>query len=258
MISNLAHIDPKANIGNNVTIEPFAFVEGNVVIGDGSWIGPHAMVMNGSRLGKNVKIFPCAVVGGIPQDLKYANEPTTAEIGDNTVVREYVTVNRGTTDKMKTVIGNNCLLMAYVHIAHDCFVGNNVILANYVGLSGHCVIDDWAILEGMVGVPQFVHIGAHAFIAGKSGVRKNVPPFVKAAREPLSFVGVNTVGMRRRGYSNEAIQVVEDIYRVLYVKGLNVSNAVSIIEKECADTKERQLILDFISNSKEGIIRGIS
>lgn len=257
MISKLAHVDPKAQIGNNVTIEPFAFVEGDVVIGDGCWIGPHAMVMNGTRMGKNVKVFPCAVVGGMPQDLKYANEKTLAEIGDNTVIREYVTLNRGTTDKMTTKVGSNCLLMAYVHVAHDCIIGNNVIMANYAGLSGHCIIEDWAILEGMVGTSQFVRVGAHSFIAGKSGIRKNVPPFVKAAREPLSFAGVNTVGMRRRGFSDAAIANVEDIYRILYVKGLNVSNAVAVIEKETSDTPERQLILDFISNSKEGIIRGI-
>jgi len=258
MISPLAHIDPKAQIGSNVTVEPFAYIQGDVVIGDDCWIGPHAVIMDGSRIGKNCKIFPSAVIGGIPQDLKFANEKTTAEIGDNTIVREFVTFNRGTTDKMKTVVGSNCLLMAYVHIAHDCIIGNNVILANNVGLSGHCIIEDWAILEGMVGLSQFVHIGAHSFVGGKSGVRKNVPPFVKAAREPLSFVGVNTVGMRRRGFSNEAIQQVEDIYRTLYVKGLNVSNAVEIIEKESAESPEKKLILDFIRGSKDGIIRGIS
>ena len=258
MISPLAHIDPKAQIGNDVSIDAFAFIEADVVIGDGTWVGPHAVIMNGSRIGKNCKIFPSAVIGGIPQDLKFAEEKTTAEIGDNTVIREFVTFNRGTTDKMKTVVGKNCLLMAYVHIAHDCIIGNNVIMANNVGLSGHCIIDDYAILEGMVGLSQFVHIGAHSFIGGKSGARKNVPPFVKAAREPLSFIGVNTVGMRRRGFSNEAIQQVEDIYRTLYVKGLNVSNAVEIIEKESPDTPEKKLILDFIRGSKDGIIRGIS
>jgi UDP-N-acetylglucosamine acyltransferase len=258
MISSLAHIHPNATIGANVTIEPFAYIQADVVIGDGTWIGPHVTLMDGSRIGKNCRIFPGAVIGGIPQDLKFAGEATTAEVGDNTIIREYVTINRGTADRHRTAVGNNCLVMAYVHVAHDCLVGNNVILANNVGLSGHCVIDDWAILEGMVGVPQFIHIGAHAFVAGMSGVRKNVPPFVKAAREPLSYVGVNAVGMRRRGFSNETIQQVEDIYRTLYVKGLNVSNAVAIIEKESPDSKEKDLILDFIRNSKDGIIRGIS
>ena len=258
MISPLAHIDPKAKLGSNVTVEPFAFIQGDVVIGDGTWIGPHTTIMDGSRIGRNCRIFPGAVISGHPQDLKYEGEHTTTEIGDNTTIREHVTVNRGTKDRHKTAIGSNCLLMAYVHVAHDCLIGNNLILANSVGLSGHCIIEDWAILEGMVGVSQFVHIGAHAFIAGMSGVRKNVPPYVKAAREPLSYVGVNAVGLRRRGFSNETIQQIEDIYRTLYVKGLNVTNAVAIIEKEAAETKEKELILEFIRASKDGIIRGIS
>ena len=258
MISPLAHIDPKAKIGNNVAVEPFAYVEADVVIGDGSWIGPHAVIMNGSRIGKSCRIFPGAVISGIPQDLKFVGEESTVEIGDNTTVREYCTVNRGTKDRMKTAIGSNCLLMAYVHVAHDCLVGNNVILANGVGMSGHCVIEDWAIIEGMTGVSQFVHVGAHAFVGGMSSIRKNVPPFVKAAREPLSYVGVNSVGLRRRGFSNEAILQIEDIYRTLYVKGLNVSNATAVIEKESPDSKEKDQILEFIRASKDGIIRGIS
>jgi UDP-N-acetylglucosamine acyltransferase len=258
MISTLAHVNPKARIGSNVTIEPFAYIDADVEIGDGSWIGPHTTVMNGARIGKNCRIFPGAVISGVPQDLKFEGESSITEIGDNTIIREHVTVNRGTKDKMKTAVGSNCLLMAYVHVAHDCLVGNHVILANNVGLSGHCIIEDWAILEGMAGVSQFVHIGAHAFIAGQTGVRKNVPPFVKAAREPLSYVGVNAVGMRRRGFSNEVIAQVEDIYRTLYVKGLNVTNALAVIEKEAAESKEKEQILEFIRNSKDGIIRGIS
>jgi UDP-N-acetylglucosamine acyltransferase len=258
MISPLAYIDPKAQIGSNVTVEPFAYVQGDVVIGDDTWIGPHATIMNGARIGKNCRIFPGAVISAIPQDLKFEGEITTAEIGDNCTIRECVTLNRGTKDRHKTVVGNNCLLMAYVHLGHDSFVGNNVILANSVNLSGHVVIEDWAILEGYVGVGQFVHIGAHAFVGGQTGVRKNVPPFVKAAREPLAYVGVNSVGLRRRGFSNESIQQIEDIYRTLYVKGLNVSNAVSVIEKEAPASKEKDQILDFIRASKDGIIRGIS
>lgn len=258
MISPLAYIDPKAQIGSNVTVEPFAYVQGDVVIGDGTWIGPHATIMNGARIGKNCRIFPGAVISAIPQDLKFEGEITTAEIGDNCTIRECVTLNRGTKDRHKTVVGNNCLLMAYVHLGHDSVVGDNVILANSVNLSGHVVIEDWAILEGYVGVGQFVHIGAHSFVGGQTGVRKNVPPFVKAAREPLAYVGVNSVGLRRRGFSNDAIQQIEDIYRTLYVKGLNVSNAVSVIEKEAPASKEKDQILDFIRASKDGIIRGIS
>jgi UDP-N-acetylglucosamine acyltransferase len=258
MISPLAHIHPKAQIGDNVTVEPFAYIQADVIVGDGSWIGPNVVLMDGARIGKNCRLFPGAVIGGIPQDLKFDGENTTAEVGDNTTIREYVTINRGTKDKFKTAVGNNCLIMAYAHIAHDCIVGNNVILANNVGLSGHCIIEDWAILEGMVGVSQFVHVGAHAFVGGMSGVRKNVPPFVKAAREPLSYVGVNSVGLRRRGFSTEIIAQIEDMYRTLYVKGLNVSNAVAIIEKEAPESTEKDHILDFIRASKDGIIRGIS
>lgn len=257
MISPLAYIDPKAKIGKNVTVEPFAYIQGDVEIGDGTWIGPNSVTMDGARIGKNCRIFPGAVISGIPQDLKFEGEMTTTEIGDNTTIREFVTVNRGTKDKWKTVVGSNCLLMAYVHIAHDCILGNNVILANSVNVAGHVTIGDWAILEGYVGVSQFIHIGAHSFVAGQCGVRKNVPPFVKAAREPLAYVGVNSVGMRRRGFSNESILQIEDIYRTLYVKGLNVSNAVDVIEKEAPDSVEKNQILEFIRNSKDGIIRGM-
>lgn len=258
MISPLASVDPQAQIGNNVTISPFAFIEGDVVIGDDTWIGPNAVIMNGARIGKKCKIFPGAVISAIPQDLKYEGEQTTTEIGDNTTIRECVTLNRGTKDKWKTSIGSNCLLMAYVHVAHDCLIGNNVILANSVNIAGHVVIEDWVILEGYVGVSQFLHIGAHSFVAGQCGARKNVPPFVKAAREPLAYVGVNTVGMRRRGFSNEAIQNVEDIYRTLYVKGLNVSNAMDVIQKEAPESIEKNHIIEFIRGSKDGIIRGIA
>lgn len=258
MISPLASVDPQAKIGNNVTISPFAFIEADVVIGEGTWIGPSASIMNGARIGKNCKIFPGAVISGAPQDLKFDGEITTTEIGDNTTIREYVTINKGTKDRMTTKVGKNCMLMSYVHVAHDCLIGDNVILAGYVGLSGHCIIEDWAILEGDAKVSQFMRIGAHSFIAGQCGVRKNVPPFVKAAREPLAYVGVNTVGLRRRGFSNEIIQQIEDIYRILYVKGLNVSNAIDVIQKECPDSEEKTHILDFIRNSKDGIIRGIS
>ncbi|HEU4716556.1 MAG TPA: acyl-ACP--UDP-N-acetylglucosamine O-acyltransferase [Bacteroidia bacterium] len=258
MISPLAFIDPNAKIGENVTVEPFAYIQGDVVIGDGTWIGPSAVIMDGARIGKNCRIFSGASISAIPQDLKFDGEKTTTEIGDNTTVREFCTVNRGTKDRYKTVVGSNCLLMAYVHIAHDCVVGNNVILANSVNLAGHVVIEDFVILEGFVGVSQFVHIGAHSFVAGQSGARKNVPPFVKAAREPLAYVGVNSVGLRRRGFSNESILQIEDIYRTLYVKGLNVSNAVGVIEMEAPESKEKEIILEFIRNSKDGIIRGIS
>jgi UDP-N-acetylglucosamine acyltransferase len=253
----LSYIHAEAKIGANVKIEPFSSIYENTVIGEGTWIGPNVTIFPGARIGKNCRIFPGAVISAIPQDLKFQGEETTAEIGDNTTIRECVTVNRGTVDKMKTAIGSNCLLMAYVHVAHDCIIGNNVIIANSVNLAGHIEIEDWVIIEGMAAVQQFVRIGAHAFITGASLVRKNVPPFTKAAREPLQYIGVNSVGMRRRGYSNEAILQVEDIYRTLFVKGHNVSNALAIIEQEVTSSIEKDQILTFIRESKDGIIRGI-
>ena len=257
-MSQLSHVHPDAKIGNNVIIEPFAYVGKDVEIGDNTWIAPNATIMDGARIGKNCKIFPGAVISAIPQDLKFSGEITTAEIGDNTIIRECVTINRGTIDKHKTVVGSNCLLMAYVHVAHDCILGNNIVIANSVNLAGHVTIEDFVILEGLVAVQQFVKIGAHAFITGGSMVRKNVPPFVKAAREPLSYVGINSVGLRRRGFSNEAILQIEDIYRTIYIKGYNVTNAINIVEHEAPSFKEKEEILKFIRESTNGIMRGIS
>lgn len=251
-------IHPDAKIGKNVVVSPFAVINANTVIGEGTWIGPHTTIMEGSRIGKDCKIFPGAVISAIPQDLKFAGEDSTVVIGDNTIIREFVTINRGTKDRMLTKIGSDCLLMAYVHIAHDCIIGDHVIIANSVNLAGHVTINDWAILEGLAAVQQFVHIGAHSFITGGSLVRKNVPPFVKAAREPLSYAGINAVGLRRRGFSNESIMQIEDIYRTIYVRGHNVSNALDIVEQEAPSSSEKELIVSFIRDSKDGIIRGIS
>lgn len=257
-MSQHSYIHPDAKIGKGVTVEPFSTIYENVEIGDGTWIGPNVTIFPGARIGKNCKIFPGAVISAIPQDLKFKGEETTAEVGDNCVIRECVTINRGTTDKMRTAVGNNCLIMAYAHVAHDCILGNNIILANNVTLAGHVQIDDWAILEGLVAVQQFIHIGAHAFLAGGSLVRKNVPPFTKAAREPLQYIGINSVGLRRRGFSNESVLEIEDIYRTLFVKGLNVVNALAVIEKEAPSSKEKEDILNFIRDSKDGIMKGIS
>ncbi len=257
-MSQLCYIHPEAKIGKNVTIEPFSTVYENVHIDDGTWIGPNVTIFPGARIGKNCRIFPGAVISAIPQDLKFKGENTTAEIGDNTTIRECVTINRGTSAKMKTAIGAGCLLMAYVHVAHDCIIGDNVVIANSVNLAGHVDINDWVIIEGGVGISQFVKIGAHAFITGHTGVRKNVPPFAKAAREPLQYIGINSVGMRRRGFSNERISEIEDIYRTLYIKGHNVTNALVIIEQEAPASHEKEQILNFIRESKDGIMRGIS
>jgi UDP-N-acetylglucosamine acyltransferase len=256
MIQPLAYIHPQAKIAGNVVIEPFVTIDKDVVIGEGTWIGPNVSIMNGARIGKNCRIFPGAVISGIPQDLKFAGEETTVEIGDNTTIRECVTINRGTKDRWKTVIGNNCLIMAYCHVGHDCFVGNNCIFSNNTTLAGHVTIDDYVVLAGMVAIHQFCHVGSHAFVTGGSLVRKDVPPYVKAAREPLSYVGINSVGLRRRGYSSEQINEIQDIYRTIFIKKHNFSKALDIIEAESQPTEIRDEILDFIRNSNRGIMKG--
>lgn len=256
MISPHAEINPKAKLANNVTVEAFAVIHENVEIGEGSVIMSHAILMPGSRIGKNCKIFPGAVIAGVPQDLKFAGEETTAEIGDNTIIREYCTINRGTKENWKTVIGKNCLIMSYVHVAHDCVIGNNVILSGYCGLAGHVDIEDFVIMEGFSMVQQFIKIGAHAFLAADSKVRKNVPPYVKAAREPLSYIGVNTVGLSRRGFSNEIIGQIEDIYRHLYVKGVTIPTALKDIEEHIPNSPEKAHIIKFIQESENGIMKG--
>jgi UDP-N-acetylglucosamine acyltransferase len=252
----LANVHPEAIIGNNVTIEPFATVQKDVVIQDDCWIGPNAVIMEGARLGKNCKIFPGAVISGIPQDLKFKGEKTTTEIGDNTTVRECVTINRGTVDKFKTVVGSNCLIMAYAHIGHDCIIGNYCILGNTVQLAGHVIIDDHAIFGGACAVQQFSKIGAHAYIGGGSLVRKDIPPFTKAAREPISYAGINTVGLRRRGFDQNKINEIQEIYRYIFLKGFNISKALEIVEREIPESDERNYIIDFIKTSESGIMKG--
>lgn len=257
MISKLANIAEGAKIGNNVRIESFSTIYDNVTIGDNTIIHPNVVVYPGTTIGEGCEIFPGAVIGATPQDLKFEGEETTTVIGNNTVIRECVTIHRGTKDKWKTVVGDNCLLMTYVHVAHDCAIGNNVILASYVALGGHIVVEDYAILEGMVAAQQFVRIGAHSFVAGKTGVRKDIPPFVKAAREPIGFAGVNSVGLRRRGFEDETVKEIEDIYRMLYVQNNNVSKGIEAIKESLPDTAIRQQILEFISESDKGIIKGL-
>ena len=256
MSNNLAYVHPKAKIGNNVTIEPFAYVAEDVEIGDDTWIGPNAVIFDGARIGKNCKIFNSSSISAIPQDLKYKGEPTLTVIGDNTIIRECVTLNKGTTASNKTVIGSNCLVMAYVHVAHDCIIGNNCIFANGVQLAGHIIVDDWVFVGGTSAVHQFVRIGAHAMVAGGALVRKDVPPFTKAAREPLSYCGVNSVGLRRRGFSNEQINQIAEIYRTMYQKGLNTAQALKVIELEHTPSNERDEIINFISTSERGILKG--
>ncbi|MCB0761115.1 MAG: acyl-ACP--UDP-N-acetylglucosamine O-acyltransferase [Flavobacteriales bacterium] len=256
LIHDQCFVHPDAKIGEGVEIGPFTSVAGDVVIGDGTWIGPNVSILDGARIGKNCKIFPGAVISAEPQDLKFEGEITTAEIGDSTIIRECCTINRGTRDRMTTRVGNNCLLMAYTHIAHDVLVGNNCIIANSANIAGHVVIEDFVVIEGVVAVQQFVRIGQHSFLAGGSLVRKNVPPFVKAAREPLSFVGVNTIGLRRRGFDTITITEIEDLYRAIYVHNNNLSQALKAAEVEFPASAQKSAILDFIQASDKGIIRG--
>lgn len=249
-------VHPDAKIGEGVEIGPFTVISEDVEIGDGCWIGPHVTIMPGSRLGKGCRVFPGAVVGAMPQDLKYEGEPSTVEISDNVTIREYCTINRGTKASFTTRIGSGTLLMAYVHVAHDCTIGKNVILANSVNLAGHIEIGDYAVLGGITAVHQFVKIGDHVMVGGGSLVRKDVPPFVKAAREPLSYVGVNSIGLRRRGFTGDQINHIQDIYRILYVQGNNTTQALSLIEATIKPSKERDIILSFIRGADRGIMKG--
>ena len=256
MYQPLSYIHPGAKIAKNVVVEPFSSIDKNVVIGEGTWIGSNVTIMSGARIGKNVSIFPGSVISAIPQDLKFKGEDTTVVIGDNTTLRECVTINRGTSDRNKTKIGKNCLIMAYSHVAHDCFIGDNCIFSNNSTLAGHVTVGNHVILAGMVAVHQFCSIGNHAFVAGGSLVRKDIPPYVKAAREPISYVGINSVGLRRRGFDNKVIMQIQSIYRTLYQKKYNNTQAVSIMEAEMEATKERDEIIQFIKNSQRGIMKG--
>lgn len=252
----LAYIHPAAKIHPSVVIDPFVTIEQNVEIGEGTRIGSNVTIMEGARIGKNCTIFPGAVISGIPQDLKFRGEETLAIIGDNTTIRECVTINRGTASKGKTVVGNNCLIMAYSHVAHDSVVGDNVIISNATQIAGEVIIDNFAVIGGGTLIHQFCHIGPHVMIQGGALVNKDIPPYVKAAREPIAYAGVNSIGLRRRGFSNDTIREIQDIYRYLYLSGYNNSDAVERIEAELPATKERDEIIMFVRNSKRGIIKG--
>ncbi len=256
MISSLAHINPQARLGEGVVVEPFAVIHGDVIIGDGTWIGSGAVIYDGSRIGKNCRIFNGASISAIPQDLKFSGEETTLEIGDNTTVREFATLNRGTRARGRTTIGRNCLIMAYVHVAHDCSVGNNVIMVALSGIAGEVELGDWVTMGGGSMVHQFVHIGAHTIIGGGGKVRIDVPPYIKADREPLSYMGLNTVGLERRGFTKEKMHELHEIYRAYYNMGMNGGKALDYIAETFAPTPERDYIIDFIKNSARGVIRG--
>ena len=256
MTQPLAYIHPNAKIAENVVVEPFSTIYQDVEIGEGTWIGPNVTIFPGARIGKNCRIFPGAVISAIPQDLKFDGEETLTIIGDNTTIRECVTINRGTKDKFKTEVGKNCLLMAYVHIAHDCLVEDNCVIANSVQVAGHVHIGESARIGGACAVHQFVKIGKHVMISGGSLIRKDVPPFTKSAREPLSYVGVNSIGLRRNGFNDEQVNLIQDVYRYIFLKGFNTSEALANIEQDIAATPERDEIVEFIRNAERGIIKG--
>jgi UDP-N-acetylglucosamine acyltransferase len=255
MIHPHTYIHSNAKLATNVKIDPFTVIHQDVEIGSGTWIGSNVTIMEGARIGKNCRIFPGAVISAIPQDLKFEGEESSVIIGDNVTIREFVTINRGTKALGKTVIGSNCQIQAYSHLAHDCIVGNNCIISNNTQVAGHVSIGDWAILAGMCAIHQFVSIGQHSFIGGGSLVSKDVPPYIKAGRTPLSYAGVNSVGLKRRGFDIARINHILDIYRVLYNKGMNTSQALEYIEEEMPATDERDEILQFIRTSQRGIIK---
>ena len=251
----LAYVHPDAKIGENVTIDPFTNIQGDVEIGEGTWIGSNVTIMDGARIGKHCRIFPGAVIGAIPQDLKFAGEKTTAVIGDRTTIREFVTVNRGTQASGTTRVGSDCLVMAYVHVAHDCVVGDRVVLANAVTLAGHVEVGDWAVIGGVSAVHQFVKIGKHVMLRGGTLVGKDVPPFVTAGFDPTVYSGINSTGLRRRGYTDEQINTIQDIYRVLFLSKMNVSQAVAHLKENFAQSAELDEVLGFLAQADRGIIR---
>lgn len=255
MISSLASIHPNARVGNNVIVEPFAVIHDNVIIGDNSHIMSHAVILPHSHIGKACKVFPGAVIGAIPQDLKFLGEETTVEIGDHTTIRECVTVNRGTKEKWKTLVGSHCLLMAYSHVAHDCVIGNHAILANGVQVAGHVEIGDFAIIGGLCGIQQFTRIGRHAYIGGQTAIRKDVPPYVKAAREPISYVGINVVGLHRRNFPHHQIEAISQIYHLLFVGNHSTTSGINLVKDKMPDNEIKSEILQFIQESKIGVIK---
>ena len=252
----LNDIHPNAKLGKDVTVGNFTTIYDDVVIGDGTTIAPNVTIYPGARIGRNCKIFPGSVISAIPQDLKFAGEYTTVEIGDNNVIRECCTINRGTAASGKTVIGNGNLLMAYVHVAHDCVIGDNCVLANNATLAGHIILGDYVILGGKTACLQFIHIGSHVITQGGALVDKDIPPFVRAARYPIQFCGINSLGLQRRGFSRESINNINDIYRYIFQKGLNVSDAVEQVKEHYGNTDEGKQVLAFIGGATTGLLSG--
>lgn len=252
----MACVHPDAKLGDNIEVGPFAFIDAGTEIGDGCHILNGASIYNHVKMGRDCTVFPGAVVGAIPQDLKYEGEESWVEIGDRVNIRECATVNRGTqaSGKGVTRIGSDTLIMSYAHVAHDCQIGKHCIVVSYTGLAGETDMDDWAVMGGKSGSHQFSKIGAHAFVAAYAKITKDVPPYVLAGREPVVFEGVNRVGLLRRGFTEEQVNEIKDIYDALYFQGMNVSQAVEFIEAHFPASEHRDTILRFIRNSKRGII----
>lgn len=256
MISPLAYVHPDAKLGANVTVEPFAYIAGDVEIGDDCWIGPGAVIHDGARIGKRCKIHTAASIACLPQDLKFAGEKTTAQIGDDNDIREYVTISRGTASTGTTIVGSGNLLMAYVHVGHDCVVGSHCVIANRVSLAGEVHVDDWAVIGGHAAIHQWTHIGAHVMIQGGALLGKDVPPYVIVRNDTLSYAGINRVGLGRRGFTPERIAEIHNACRILFQSGLNYINGCDEVEREIPQSEERDYLLSFIRNSKRGVIKG--
>ncbi len=249
-------IHPDARIAEGVVIDPFVYVAADVEIGEGTHLYPGAIVLDGARIGKNCRIHSGAVIAGEPQDLKFKGEVTTAVIGDNSIIRESATVNRGTVSKGTTIVGANCLIMAYSHIAHDCVVGDNVIISNASQIAGEVRIDHHAVIGGGSLIHQFCHIGAHIMMQGGSLVNKDVPPYIMCARNPISYAGINVVGLRRRGFSSDEISTLQEIYRYIFSSDLNTTDAIIAVEANVPDSPFRSEIINFVRNSHRGILKG--
>ena len=255
MVSNLAFVHPDAKLGEDVTVEPFAYIAGDVVIGDGCWIGPGAVIHDGARIGKNCKIHTAASIACLPQDLKFAGEVTTAQIGDNNDIREYVTISRGTASTGTTIVGNNNLLMAYCHVGHDCVVGNNCVIANRVSLAGEVHVGDWVVIGGHAAIHQWTHIGSHSMIQGGTLLNQDLPPFVIVRNDTLRFAGINRVGLSRRGFTTERIHELHAACRILFQSGMNYISGCDEVEKEIPQSPERDELISFIRSSTRGIIK---
>lgn len=250
-----AIVDPGALLGENVSIGPFSIVNNDVIIGDDSTVASHVVIQSGTRIGKKCRVFSGAVLGTDPQDLKYAGEKTTLEIGDETTMREFCTLNRGSSHRLKTVIGKKCLIMAYVHVAHDCRIGDNVILANAVNMAGHVTIEDFVSIGGLTPIHQFVNIGSHAFVGGGLRVSQDIPPYILAAGEPIQYAGINKIGLSRRGFSPDTMAKIKNAYKLIYRSGLNTTQALAQIEADGELIPEIKQIVDFIKTSQRGIIK---